>query len=92
MIKTAILNKNLLSFIYDGKLREGEPHIWGMSGGKEYLLFYQLSGGSNSKNPYPWRMCELDKIENLQILNQKFAGSRGDGSNTKFTEIFAVVR
>jgi hypothetical protein len=92
MLKMAIENKNKISLEYDGKARTGEPHIWGISGGKEYLLMYQISGGSNSKNPEPWRMLEVAKIKNLKILDEKFQGPRGNGFNTKFTERYALVK
>lgn len=46
-IKTAIQNKQLLSFIYDGYPRVVEPHTYGLDKkGHPALRTYQIRGGS----------------------------------------------
>lgn len=65
-IKTAILNKQLLSFIYDGYPRVVEPHTYGLDKkGHPALRAYQIKGGSDSGEYIGWKIFHVDEIRNL---------------------------
>ncbi len=73
-IKTAIANKQSVSFKYDGLIRHMSPHIIGTKKGGEQALFYQFGGESNSgidkdKAQNNWRCLPLNKIEDLVVNN-----------------------
>lgn len=94
-IRRAINNKKLVQFYYDNQLRIGEPQILGLvnkAKPTEALLIWQLDGQSNSGRLPDWKMCYLDKIDNFQVLEHSFSGARGNGSNSKFFEIYTVVQ
>ena len=88
---SAITNKKMVSFMYGGKSRVGEPHIVGESKEKPQLLFWQTEGSSNSRNPSNWRRFEIEDITYLEILSETFPGSREKGKGAPFDKIFAVV-
>lgn len=80
-ISEGIQNKNLLSFNYNGYYRVVEPFTLGVSmKGNDVLSAYQVRGESESDNNNPWRLFDLEKIENIQILAENFNGYR-DGYN-----------
>ena len=79
MIRSAIGRKRLLRVRYKGRLREAEPHDYGMQRGVERLLVYQLRGTppTPGRSVTGWRLLDLPKIEDCEVLNESFAGSRG---------------
>ena len=79
MIRSAITMKRLLRVRYKGRVREVEPHDYGMQRGVERLLVYQLRGTppTPGRSVAGWRLLDLPKIEDCKFLNQSFAGSRG---------------
>lgn len=69
----AIAEKRLIEFVYkDGEPRVVEPHDYGISGGVETLLAYQLGGESHSVASHGWRQFEVENIRQLRILDRKF--------------------
>ena len=78
----AIREKRLIEFTYkSGGVRIVEPHDYGIQNGIERLLAFQLSE-SRTRTERGWRDLHLADIHNLRVLEQRFAGSRGD-SNQK---------
>ena len=68
----AIENKNLVEFRYDGELRIVEPHCYGLSTkGNEVLRAYQVDGYSSYGN-MGWKMYDLGKANNINILEDTF--------------------
>ncbi|PLY09977.1 MAG: hypothetical protein C0626_07245 [Arcobacter sp.] len=56
IIKKAIENQQLLSFVYNGKNRTVEPYTFGESTkGNDTLSAFQIEGGSNSSKDLGWR-------------------------------------
>lgn len=76
-ISTAIRNRNLLSFNYDGYPRIVEPHTYGLdSKGHMALRAYQVSGGSESGEYVGWKLFHAQGIQGMAVLQQTFAGPR----------------
>ncbi len=72
----AIRNKRMVEFEYDGYHRVAEPHVYGVNGGVEQLLVYQVGGQSSSGGLPEWRRMDLHSIVGFQVLGKTFAGRR----------------
>ncbi len=73
----AINSYKLLEFYYNGYCRVVEPFTFGISTkGNDVLSAFQVRGESESDNRPMWRLFDLEKIENIQILDEKFSGYR----------------
>jgi hypothetical protein len=92
LLRSAITERRLIRFNYDGKLRIAEPHDYGVQNGRVRLLAYQVHGLSTGRLP-GWRWIEVPEISDLELLTETFAGSRGDESNKHhvWDEVFARV-
>lgn len=76
-IASAIKKHNLLSFTYDGFIREVEPHCLGIDKkGHPALRAYQVAGGSESGEYVGWKIFHVNGIKNLQVLNKIFQQPR----------------
>jgi len=81
IIIAAIKEKKVLSFTYSGYPRVVEPHIFGIDGGAQQLLGYQIRGSSKSGRALPeWRRFSISEMRNLQILNESFPGRRANAT------------
>lgn len=93
-ITTAIQNKHLLSFFYDGYQRIVEPHTYGIdTKGHKALRAYQVSGGSESGQRTGWKLFHVNDIRSLSVLTEQFSCprpkyKRGD---TAFSTIYAEL-
>ena len=75
-IKDAIRNKNIIEFYYDGGNRTVEPHCYGITtAGNEGLRAYQTDGYSSS-GKMGWKMFDLGKANNIEILDKTFDSPR----------------
>ena len=75
----AIREKRLIEFAYKGgPARVVEPHDYGIRGGIERLLGFQISGQSASGASHGWKQFDVNQIRQLQVLERRFAGSRAD--------------
>ena len=76
-ISEAIRTQHLLTFSYDGYQRTVEPHTYGIDRkGREALLAYQVSGGSESGERVGWKIFHERDMSGLAVLPQPFRGSR----------------
>ena len=76
-IEFSIVNKQLLSFSYDGYSRVVEPHTFGLDRkGHPALRAYQVRGGSESGEYSGWKLFHISEIHNLSILPEKFSAPR----------------
>jgi hypothetical protein len=93
-IQLAISGRRLIEFMYDGRRRVVEPHDYGIRGGVEKLLAYQVRGDRGSGRVPGWRELEVSKVSGLVVLDETFPGSRGrDHHDHKDLEtLFARVR
>lgn len=80
----AIDNKNLVNFYYENQpIRKVAPHaIYISSAGNKNLDAFQHDGYSKSGDLPSWRNFKLSKIENIEILNDKFEIVDGYKSNS----------
>ena len=77
----AIREKRLIEFTYKSSaVRIAEPHDYGIQNGIERLLTFQLRSESPTHTESGWRDLYLADIRHLRVLEQRFAGSRGDSS------------
>ncbi|KQZ34219.1 hypothetical protein [Duganella sp. Root1480D1] len=77
MIPSAIKNKQLLSFIYDGYSRTVEPHTYGVdTKGHPALRAYQVGGGSDSGEFTGWKIFHVTEMRNLASTPTHFSGPR----------------
>jgi hypothetical protein len=77
----AIADKRLVAFTYKfGHRRIVEPHDYGIRNGVECLLAYQITGESASGTAHGWKRFDLAHVQELQVLDSRFAGTRADSS------------
>ena len=93
LLRSAIADRRLVSFTLQGRPRIGEPHDYGIIKGVPTLFFYQTGGESNSGSPYGWRHAVIDKVSELRVLQDRFAGARPapSGRHIKWDKLFASV-
>jgi hypothetical protein len=75
-IRFAITHKRLIKVGYNGVLRIAEPHDYGAINRVDRLFIFQLRGGTSPAGKTPWRLLDVAKIESLDVLDDRFAGSR----------------
>ena len=76
-IATAIQNRNLLAFTYDGFPRTVEPHTYGVDKkGHQSLRAYQVGGGSESGEYVGWKMFHVDNMFEVKVQPQTFRSPR----------------
>jgi len=93
LLRVAITQRHKIRFWYNGKERIAEPHDYGIHGGKARLLAYQTGGQSSSGQLPNWRCLDVSRIEELEILNETFAGNRPapSGEHQKWDQLFLRV-
>ena len=78
-IASAIRNRQLIRFSYDGYLRTVEPHAYGTDRKNRYLLrAYQTAGGSESGEFVGWKLFCEDQMVALTVTHDTFSGPRAD--------------
>jgi len=94
-LRFAIAHKRLLGLEYDARLRVAEPHDFGAMNGTAKLLVYQLlvDGAASGNRAPAWRLLDVAKIGACKVLEQTFAGSRGDShqQHLRWDAVFARV-
>ena len=76
-LRFAITNKRLVKLSYKESLRVVEPHDYGVQKGAVRLLAYQQQSLGPRKSEPGWRLFDVEKIEDLAVLDAAFKGSRG---------------
>lgn len=79
-LRYAIEHKRLIQLRYHGRIRTVEPHDYGVHKGIERLLVYQLRAPVDvpGKSVKGWRLLDVSRIEDCEVLDEGFPGSRGD--------------
>lgn len=81
----AITSLKLIKLTYDGQVRIVEPHVLGYKNHELELLTWQLINQSELGNKEGWRTFQLNKIGNLQMIDQSFNGIRSTKSSNHTT-------
>src|SRR5215211_6525082 len=93
-IRSAIKNKEVLRFKYNGKERIVEPQTYGISiAGREVLRAHQI-GGRNGSGPLRMaKLFDLEKISNLRKAGTVFgkALSAHNPKDSAMVEVFATL-
>ncbi|HVE89713.1 MAG TPA: hypothetical protein VNA44_08425 [Burkholderiaceae bacterium] len=94
VLKTAIRERRLITFVLDQRPRRAEPHDYGLIDGEPRLFFYQVGGESRSGRPVGWRWAVLSKVSELRVLDERFSGPRPapSGRHVKWDKLFATAR
>lgn len=80
-LEDAIINRQVVRFVYDGLQREVEPFLLGTTTAERPALrAYQTAGGSRSGTVPGWHLFSLGKIVGLATCQKRFSGVR-DGYN-----------
>ena len=75
----AIADKRLIEFVYRiGQIRIVEPHDYGVRRGVERPIGFQISGASRSGASHGWKEFDVEEIQQLRVLERRFAGTRAD--------------
>lgn len=93
LLRSAIRERRLLTFVLYGEPRLAEPHDYGLIDGEPRLFFYQIGGGSRSGRPLGWRWAPLPEISELDLLDKHFRGPRPvpSGKHVSWDALFATI-
>ena len=93
-IVSAIRNKEVLGFIYNGDQRIVEPQTYGISvAGHQVLRAYQKAGGSTSGQTRIAKLFDVAKITKLEKTGAKFSEALPvhNPQDSAMVEIFASL-
>ena len=73
-LTTAIQQRRLVTFTYQGHVRRVQPAAYGVGNrkGKDTLHGYQVGGDSQRGGIPHWRNFHVEAIESLQVLDEVF--------------------
>jgi len=94
VILSAIKNRDVLRFLYEGRERTVEPQTYGMSYTGRYVLRgYQTGGESSSGRTKMAKLFDIAKISNLQRTGAKLqqALSSHNPEDSAMMEVFASL-
>ena len=94
LLRRAIACRRLIQFEYEDYLRIAEPHDYGVIGGEQQLLIYQIGGESRSGKLPDWRLVRVTAMKRVRILSKEFAGGRSapSGRHKKWDRLLARVK
>lgn len=93
-IRQAIYRRHFLQLDYNGSTRIVEPHIYGVdTRGNEALSAYQVAGGSLSGESAGWKMFDLAKVGDIQMLAAHFSKPRPEYNpgDSLFREVYSQL-
>jgi hypothetical protein len=93
LLRRAIAAHRLVSFRLSERDRIAEPHDYGIHNGRLRLFFYQIGGASSSNEALGWRWADLEKISQLELLEDTFGGARAtpSGQHIAWHRLYASV-
>jgi hypothetical protein len=93
LLRHAIAEKRLVTFLLHGCRRIAEPHDYGIMKGIYRLFCYQTGGESRSKPGTGWRWATLSEMSQLRVLDGRFAGPRDapTGQHIQWDVLVATV-
>ncbi len=92
LIKSAMINRQLVEFSYENEYVVGEPHVYGIKINEIHLLVYQICGQNNERVPC-WRDVTVEKISDLKPLGYHFQGKRKSVNKLRgrFEKILEII-
>lgn len=93
-ICSAIRERRMIKFSYDGGTRFVEPYCYGIStAGNEVLRAFQIKGFSRSGPNYGWRLFNVAKISGFRKMDEFFEGRRAgyDPNDSAMTRIHCHI-
>ncbi len=71
VIRQAIIDKQQITAIYHGLVREMCPHAIGTKDGREQAILFQFGGQSSKGLPEEgeWRCLAIDKLSDLEAVD-----------------------
>jgi hypothetical protein len=93
LVAEAIDGRRMLSFVYGGEPRTVVPARVGANRrGRDTVHAYQVSGGSASGTPPHWRNFRIERMTDLELLDQTFAADPpGYLRGRYFTSTYAAL-
>jgi hypothetical protein len=93
LLRFAIGEKRLVTFVLHGCRRIAEPHDYGITKGIHRLFCYQIGGESRSNTSTGWRWATLSEMSQLNVLDARFAGPRParTGQHIEWDVLMATV-
>lgn len=95
LLCSAIRNRRVVTFYYDGGRRTVEPYCHGASeAGHDLLRGYQTAGYSRSGVTQGWKMFRLDELTGLAMTDEVFVNIRPEYDprrEEKMTTIYCRV-
>jgi hypothetical protein len=94
VIISAIRNRNVLEFLYNGKMRTVEPQTYGLStAAREVLRAYERTATNSLKRSGMAKLFDLEKISNLRKAGTVFAAalSAHNPNDSAMVEVFATL-
>jgi hypothetical protein len=69
LVRQGVLERKIVSAVYDNFFRQMCPHVLGWKAGKEHGLFFQFGGGSKKGLPPEgaWRCLDLKVLSEVTI-------------------------
>lgn len=89
----AIRDRKLIQFQYEGLSRVVEPYCYGIATtGNELVRAYQVEG-SSSTGKLEWKFFDIDKIIDLEVLDESFNVNNSDfkPNDPVILEVFCAV-
>jgi hypothetical protein len=91
-LKSAIENRQVISFIYDGLPRVVQPATYGETGTGKLSLRGCLVAGQSRRNQLPcWELYTEAKMEHLSLTGEVFESFASDGY-TRGDSAFSTIR
>lgn len=92
VIKRAISKRLTLKFEYEGMPRIVEPFTLGYHNTTNNLSLsaYRVGGYTRSHNSPPWRLYDVSKIRNIEILNNQIDPNR-KGYNPRDERLSRII-
>ena len=93
-IISAIRERAILRFVYNGEPRVVEPQTYGLSStGKEVLRAYQTSGGSRTGSTRLAKLFDVSKIVGLEKTSHRFSEALTvhNPKDSAMIEVFATL-
>jgi hypothetical protein len=92
LFRRAILERRLISCMYQGRRREVAPHILGFKNRAEKALVFQFGGETNSKLPPggEWRCLSLSEVKDATVYDGPWREGRSHRARQQCIDVVDV--